>query len=880
MEFLQHFRDQHTHQFGSSIQRGCKLVAWLHALLVCLCVIAPLSVQAGPANLVKDIWPGISGSEPSELTSVNDTLYFYADDGTNGQELWKSDGTAGGTVIVKDIWPGSSSQPRGLTNVNGTLYFFANDGIHGRELWKSDGTAAGTVLVKDINPSSGSSHVGIFPINVNGTLYFAADDGTHGAELWKSDGTAAGTLLVKDINPGSGDSGPLNFAAVNGTLFFVAEDVQYNKELWKTDGTATGTVLVKDINPGCFPLGVGPEGLTNGNGTLYFTHIDCINGRELWKSDGTEAGTMLVKDINPGSGSSVSFLSTANGTLYFGADDGTNGEELWKSDGTAAGTVLVKEIWPGSNGGLQSTITNVDGMLYFIGNDGIRGRELWKSDGTAAGTVMVKDILPGSDGSNPGNFTNVNGTLYFTADDGISIGLWNSDGTAVGTVRVQVIKPGGNQLTTYLTVAGTRLFFDADDGVHGSELWSLDTLQSPFGSTPWPIPGQIEMEDYDLGGQGIAYNDNTAGNKGGQYRTDDVDIWLSGSEGHYAGTNSAGEWLEFTVDVATSGNYQLELRFATPKTGRQVHVEFGGVNVSGPITLPNTGGWQAWQTLTVPVALTAGEQVMRVVIDGNGMNLNWVRLSLISVNLPPELNPIGPQSIEEGLTLSFPVTASDDGPAAELQLTTSVLPTGATFTDNGDGTGEFNWTPGSGTAGTYNVTFTVTDTDGTGLSDSEVVEITVNPPGGGQSPFGGVPWALPGKVEMEDYDLGGEGIAYHDTTAGNKFGQYRTDDVDIKFKAAIGHFVGAVRKGEWLEFTVDVASSGNYKLRLRVATKKDGRRVHVEFNGVDVTGKINIPNTGGSWKTIGVPVTLTAGQQIMRVFMDTGGQNLNWIKIK
>ncbi len=106
--------------------------------------------------MVKDSNPGSDGSFPSELTNVSGTLYFEADDGADGAELWKSNGTAAGTVMVKDINPGSSNSfPFGLTNVNGTLYFQADDGVDGVELWKSDGTAAGTVMVKDIDPGSG-----------------------------------------------------------------------------------------------------------------------------------------------------------------------------------------------------------------------------------------------------------------------------------------------------------------------------------------------------------------------------------------------------------------------------------------------------------------------------------------------------------------------------------------------------------------------------------------------------------------------------------------------------------------------------------------------------------------------------------------------------
>ena len=139
-----------------------------------------------------------TSSQPTNLVEVGGTLYFAAFDGVNGRELWKSDGTQAGTVMVKDIRPGSlSSSPDKLTNVGGTLYFTANDGTSGTELWKSDGTEAGTVLVKDITPGSGSYSPPTNLINVGGILYFTASDGVNGRELWKSDGTEAGTVMVR-----------------------------------------------------------------------------------------------------------------------------------------------------------------------------------------------------------------------------------------------------------------------------------------------------------------------------------------------------------------------------------------------------------------------------------------------------------------------------------------------------------------------------------------------------------------------------------------------------------------------------------------------------------------------------------------------------------
>ncbi|MEL6164929.1 MAG: ELWxxDGT repeat protein [Cyanobacteria bacterium J06628_3] len=254
--------------------------------------------------------------------------------------------------LIKNINPNDSSSPDLFADVNGTLFFSAEDGTNGRELWKSDGTESGTVLVKDINPGSSSS-ISTTPFtpptsnsgnkfaDVNGTFYFVADDGSNGNELWKSDGTETGTVLVKDIISGSGSSEPENLTDVNGTLFFTVNDGSNGTELWKSDGTESGTVLVKDINSG--ENSSNPANLTNFDGILYFTADDGSNGVELWKSDGTADGTVLVEDINPGSASSSpGGLTEFDGELYFSADDGVNGRELWGL--TKGGTQPNKDL--------------------------------------------------------------------------------------------------------------------------------------------------------------------------------------------------------------------------------------------------------------------------------------------------------------------------------------------------------------------------------------------------------------------------------------------------------------------------------------------------------------------------------------------------------
>lgn len=384
-------------------------------------------------------------------------------------------------VVVKDIQPGSvASQPRALTNVNGMLFFIANDGIHEPELWKSDGTEGGTVLVKDINPGPVTSF-GLYPFltPVDSTLFFVAATPDEGFELHKSDGTGAGTVLVKDIMPGPNPSSTSRLVNVNGTLFFGADNGVNGYELWKSDGTESGTVMVKDIVPGSGSSYVSE--LVNVNGVLFFSALTSPNGKELWRSDGTPGGTYMVKDIYPGSSNSnPGYLVNINGTLYFAANDGINGSELWKSDGTAAGTVMVKNIEPGSAGSFPNNITIVNGTIFFSAQTAAYGLELYKSDGTDAGTILVKDIYPGLFDSFPGYFTSYNGELYFQAYDGVNgTELWKSNGTASGTRMVKNIFAGsGNSDPAHLEVAGGLLYFSANDGVHGHELWSSDGTEA------------------------------------------------------------------------------------------------------------------------------------------------------------------------------------------------------------------------------------------------------------------------------------------------------------------------------------------------------------------------------------------------------------------
>jgi ELWxxDGT repeat protein len=415
---------------------------------------------AGTAML-KDIQTVPAGSDPSQMTGLNGTVYFAASDIESGEELWRSDGTAAGTVRVADLNPGAAgSDPRHLTPLGDTLYFVTTGTPDGYGLWRTDGTAAGTVRLAATSTTPWG-----FPslAAVGDTLYFSGHDPSGGAELWRTDGTAAGTVRVKDIVPGPAGSDPLELTPVGNRLFFTADTPSGGRELWRSDGTAAGTVRVSDIYPGF--TGSNPRDLTAVGTRLYFvaTHYD--SGEELWRSDGSAAGTVLVKDINPGSHPSNPYWLTAIGTtLFFSAFDPEGGAELWKSDGTAAGTVRVKDMVPGDGGSSPHFLTPVGDTLYFSAEDTDGGRELWKSDGTAAGTVRVTDIANAYD-MGVSRLTNVNGSLYFTTLDSK---LWRIDGTALGAVRVAYSDPHSD----LALVDGTLYFANG-------ELWKLDLTAPP-----------------------------------------------------------------------------------------------------------------------------------------------------------------------------------------------------------------------------------------------------------------------------------------------------------------------------------------------------------------------------------------------------------------
>lgn len=455
-------------------------------------------------RLVADIDPGSPSSEPDQLTVVGSTLFFVASQGGD-RELWKSDGTAAGTVRVKDIkttdpfpsWgpPDLSSRPADLVALGSTLFFVADNGTEGRELWKSDGSEVGTTMVKDlrlgVDPWSGGpkSSYPSYLVPWGGRVYFVAgfEDETHeGKVLFSTDGTADGTLVVSTINE-DWSGYPSALAVAGDRLFFSAQSGLGVQALWTSDGSTDGTAQVAAVGASwdavrdIVPFGAG----------VLFTGDDGATGAEPWVSDGTADGTGPLADIAVVGGSSPSRAVVVGGVAYFSAFDETHGRELWRTDGTADGTWLVRDVRPGADSGMPVAISPLAAGVGFAADDGIHGVEPWYSDGTEAGTVLARDVNPEGDGipmTASGSYAalvRLNGRLLFGADDGDGSQLWASDGTAAGTQRVSAIPlgtrdafagEGNGSSASYVAraVLDGFLYFPADDGIHGTELWKSD----------------------------------------------------------------------------------------------------------------------------------------------------------------------------------------------------------------------------------------------------------------------------------------------------------------------------------------------------------------------------------------------------------------------
>jgi ELWxxDGT repeat protein len=419
-----------------------------------------------------------SGSNPNNFAELNGDLVFTTNyivssnpSPMESKGIYRSDGTSSGTIQISSIVPFSNEieDEEMFVNSGSFLFFKSIDYSSGwqnpqHQLWRTDGNASGTLLVKDFLEKEFCSNL----CEMNGNLYLITKNfdpvwGNITHELWKSDGTLNGTSVIQTWQNSTILNSNIYLRAFNNKIYFVGFEsngttagtlqsgvalpfesnsclhnglIYYqgsNGKLWRTDGTLNGTFMAVD-----YPVANWSGGIISYNGWIYFSGgYNGVGqpGTELCKTDGTQVNTLMVKDIYLGFNSSnPSDYIAVNGNLFFLANDGVNERQLWKTDGTTSGTQLVKIF---SSGYFYEPKAPHDNLLYFARKSYANStivQELWKTDGTEINTVLVHQF------DSIGVMKDINCNLFITADDNLSwyirnVELW-SDTSSCASANV------------------------------------------------------------------------------------------------------------------------------------------------------------------------------------------------------------------------------------------------------------------------------------------------------------------------------------------------------------------------------------------------------------------------------------------------------------
>ncbi|HEX8523800.1 MAG TPA: carbohydrate-binding protein, partial [Tepidisphaeraceae bacterium] len=707
-----------------------------------------LLVKGNFANLPKNIQPAVASSVAVEGTGGADTVLIYQD------EL-----VTGGVHIAK-----TTTTPIVLNTFGGNDYVHVFNGLNSPLILETgDGNDLVLVDAADLNA--------FLKIQLG-----AGDDELYVPWKAKADtldgGTGDDTLRV------SGSDGADQYVVTAGQI--------------QMDGFGTAVAKYSGMENLHLSMGLGNDLASIDAGVTAKVLVVAGGGKDFVECYCSSSCTL--------------FGEAGNDTLTAGRGaDSINGGD---GDDVITTIDLVKDTIDGGAGTDEAYADSVDQLqsIESAYNNSISGRVFQDTNGN--GVIDLGE--PTITGRTVYIDKNNNGTRDIsetTATSSVN-GVYSFYGLLAGLYTVRQVVP--TSWATTSPASGSYLVnlpgaFDAANRDFGSK---QTAGQMPYKGVPFQVvtgATVIQAEDYDLGGEGVAYHDNDAANLGGKYRTGegvDLETVSGAATGSNIGYVYPGEWTEYSINIGSSGVSSFTFNVASTGSGGQFHLELDGVNVTGAIIMPNTGGWQSWQTVTKSgISVGAGDHVLRLVGDVVGSSGAVGNFDAITILWTPPLPPSGTQApyATRILTATAPVT-----------------------------------------------------------------------------------------IEAEDFDHGGEGVAYHDVEAANLGGSYRGGDgVDLQ---VTGDSSGAINVGwtvggEWLEYTIN-ADAGNYNAEFRVASPGTGGKFHLEVDGVDATGAMTVPNTGGwqSWTTVGKVINLSAGTHVLRLAMDQvssagGVGNFNWIRL-
>lgn len=496
------------------------------AVAVCLLLAFATAAPVPALELLRDIntTPVPLDAAPSSWTTLDGDVLFVMDDHIHGPELWRTDGTVTGTVMVKDINPGpTGSNPKELTLVNGIVYFYADDGTNGQELWRSDGTAAGTYIVANINPGKadgvGGSISSPFITSINGILYFNGTSSGYDQELWRSDGTAQGTYRLKDSNTGLPAFYPQFLAVTGNRLYFIAADHNSRYTLWTSDGTTGGTLQVNGTSAG-FNNGIPAGSLVSAGNGIYF---QANNGSQnlLCYADAGQHVQTITDSLLSRSDTQVSQpVPFGNAAVFsasvFSGDSNTKGVYLYGVSGSSLSQLMrLGDLGVAQTPGLAAAGKH----MFFIGP----GTTLWVTDGTSGGTrqlgsksAFVDIQFVTSSSAVPTQLDDPN-VIYFLAGASSNPSIWRSDGTDAGTYLFATTNP--SFVSSAMAARQGKLYYaDGRFSDTGWEPWISDGTSAGTHLLADLIPGPDESQPlgFALAGNRVYFSalSATTGNRG------------------------------------------------------------------------------------------------------------------------------------------------------------------------------------------------------------------------------------------------------------------------------------------------------------------------------------------------------------------------------
>jgi hypothetical protein len=501
--------------------------------------------------------------------------------------------------------------------------------------------------------------------------------------------------------------------------------------------------------------------------------------------------------------------------------------------------------------------------------------------------------------------------------------------------------------TTLQPFAGVSWWYQgqdsSDDELVKAIVSGMDE-QHPYGDEPQSLPALVQAENYDSGGQGLAF-ESAGGATSELYRLDDASIEVCTDRGGGLDVPMLGtEWFEYTVTPEFVGAYNVEFRVAG--TGGSLHLEEhtdeGNAVLTEQVQLPGTGGMQTWTTVeaTSP-SVRAVEQALRIVVDTGDFSLNWFRFTRgqspylgLPVSIPGTVQTesfdiggrgvawydlsgteyvverVGPVEIQPNFDLPAGLHVTGWQTSEWLEYTVDVEQAGLHNLELRAAAGAAHTVHlqdagGTNVSGALTIPFIgeadefltveartqmtlasgvqvlrfVNDNAGAGRLNLNWMRITR-----GQVASGGAqPTPLPGTLEAEAFDLGGAEVAYHDSTVGNGFREYRYTDVDIEVTQDEndGFNLAQVVADEWIEFTVSVEQAGSYDVEVRAASNAGSASMRLENAAGTTLGTVAITETGGNqvWESFMMAdVPLAEGPQVLRVYFETPRASYNWFK--